>query len=105
MTANDKLTAFLAADQAPAFDPAFMAELEERMARRRLLDQLRRTAIGAIAIAAIGYGLYAASGLSVLAEAFQFVGEIARTPALMLAAVTVAAGVWLPRFLPRQLLR
>jgi hypothetical protein len=105
MTANDKLSAFLAADQAPAFDPAFIAQLEDRMARLRLLGQLRRTAVWAIAIAAIGYGLYAASGLSVLADAFGFAGDIARSPALMLAAITVAAGIWLPRFLPRRLVR
>ncbi|WP_420432893.1 hypothetical protein [Hyphobacterium sp.] len=105
MTANDKLTAFLAADQAPAFDPAFIARLDERMARVRLFERLRRTAAGAMAATAIGYGLYAASGPSLLAEAFGFAGELVRTPGLMLAAVTVIAGMWLPRWLPRRLVR
>ncbi|WP_421786986.1 hypothetical protein [Hyphobacterium sp.] len=105
MTANDKLTAYLEADRAPDFDAAFMARLDERMARIRLFQRLQRIAAGAIAIAAIGYGLYAASGPAIISDALGFAGEVARMPALMLTAAIVAAGIWLPRFLPWRLIR
>lgn len=105
MTPQDKLSVFLSADEAPAFDPVFIAQLGERMARVRLFESLRRIAVWAIAATAIGYGLYAASGPSLIAETFGFAGELVRTPGLMLAALTVVAGLWLRRWLPRRLVR
>ncbi|MEE2524747.1 hypothetical protein V0U79_00080 [Hyphobacterium sp. HN65] len=105
MSPNEKLTSFLMADQAPAFDPGFIAGLEERMARDRLLSRLWQLAVLAIAIGAVCFGLAMASGPQVLATAFSGMDGVIETPGLLLAAIIVAAGVYLPRILPRALIR
>lgn len=105
MSPNDKLTSFLMADQAPAFDPGFIASLEERMARTRLFARLRQLAVLAIAIGAVCFGLAAASGPQAIATALSGLVGLIETPGLLLAAVIVAAGVYLPRILPRALMR
>ena len=102
MRAENKLNAFLQADAAPARDPAFMADLEGRMARIRFAAQLRRNGIIAIAATAILFGLVKASGLSLVGAAAQFAADMAGTPGLALAALIVAVAVWLPRILPRS---
>jgi len=105
MSAENKLNAFLQADAAPARDPAFMADLEGRMARIRFAAQLRRNGIIAIAATAILFGLVKASGLSLVGAAAQFASDMAGTPGLALAALIVAAAVLLPRVIGGNLIR
>jgi len=105
MSAENKLNAFLQADKAPARDPAFVARLEERMARIRFGARLRWHAVIAIAVSAILYGLLKASGLNAVNSAAQFATDMAGTPGLALAAIIVTAAVFLPRILPTNLIR
>lgn len=105
MSAENRLNAFLQADAAPEHDVAFLARLEERMARIRLLMRLRRNAVIAVAISAVVFGLIKTSGLSLVGAAAQFTTEMAATPGLAVAALIVAAAVLLPRILPGNLIR
>lgn len=101
MSAEDKLKAFLAADEAPAVDPVFIAELNQRMAQVRLRDQLAIFAAIAIAIGAVVYGLMLAAGPLVAQTLGGLVTDFAGTPGLAIAAFTVAAGIYLPRLFGR----
>jgi hypothetical protein len=102
MSANDKLMAFLAADAAPARDFAFMAGVEERMARIRLFRQARRVSALSLAIAFILFGLVSAAGLTPVEAATGLLTDLAATPGLALAAGIVALALWLPRLLPSR---
>ncbi|WP_421791336.1 hypothetical protein [Hyphobacterium sp.] len=101
MNAEDKLKAFLKADEAPAADPVFMAEMTQRMARFRMRSQLAVFAALAIAIGAVVYGLMMAAGPLVGQTLGPLLTDFAGTPGLALAAFTVAAGIYLPRLLSR----
>jgi hypothetical protein len=99
MTKDDKLQAFLDADRAPSSDPGFMAQLDERMARIRLWSQFRASAAFAIAIAAVAFGLYRAVSPQAWTWLNDFTLAATGTPGLALAAIVVAAGLYLPRLL------
>ena len=103
MTNEDKLGAFLAADQAPASDPAFMMQFDSRLARIRLWSQLRSSAVLAIAIAAIAFGLYRAAGPQALSWVDDLALEMTSTPGLALASVIVVAAMYLTQFLQGRL--
>lgn len=103
MTMDDKLQAFLDADRAPASDPGFMAQLDERMARIRLWAQIRASAAFAIAIAAIAFGVYRAVSPHAWTWLNDFTLATTATPGLALAVLIVAVGLYLPRLLQGRL--
>lgn len=103
MTMDDKLQAFLDADRAPSSDPAFMAQLDESMARIRLWSQIRTSAAFAIAIAAVAFGLYRAVSPNAWTWLNDFALAATGTPGLALAVIIVAAGLYLPRLLQGRL--
>jgi len=103
MTMDDKLQAFLAKDRVPSSDPAFMARLDESMARIRLWSQMRASAAFAIAIAAVAFGLYRAVGPQAFTWLNDFTLAMTGTPGLALAAIIVAAALYLPRLLQGRL--
>lgn len=88
MTPDDKLQAFLAADAAPASDPAFAARVAEAVARRRL-----RTALGWSAGLALALTLFAWALAPVMADVLP----VLSTQGLPLAALVVVLGALSPR--------
>jgi hypothetical protein len=103
MNKEDKLGVFLASDQAPAADPAFMARLDHRMARIRLWTQIRSSAVLAIAIAAVAFGLNRAAGTHLFSWINDLVLGLTSVPGLALATIIVVAAMYLPRILPGHL--
>lgn len=101
MNGDAKLKAFLAAGDAPAADPVFIADLAQRMARVRLREQLAVFAAVAIAIGAVIYGLMLAAGPLVGRTLSGLLADFAGTPGLAAAAFIVAAGLYLPRLFSR----
>lgn len=90
MTNDDKLAAFLAADDAPANDPAFVSDVAEAVARRRLRVGLALSGALAVALGAVTWAI---------APAMDDLGGALTTPGLPVAALVVALGAFGPQIL------
>ena len=90
MTNDDKLAAFLAADEAPANDPSFVSGVAEAVARRRLRVALALSGALAIALGAVTWAV---------APAMDNLGSLLTTPGLPVAALVVALGAFGPQLI------
>lgn len=90
MTNDDKLAAFLAADEAPMNDPAFVTGVAEAVAKRRLRIALALSGALAVALGAVTWAV---------APAMDDLGGVLTTPGLPVAALVVALGAFGPQIL------
>lgn len=88
MTKDDKLTAFLASDEAPAADPGFVSGVAEAVAKRRLRVALALSGALTVALGAVAWAL---------APALSDLGGLLTTPGLPVAALIVALGAFGPK--------